>query len=233
MKAAEATPETGFDRVVALTPEEVVDVLRVLDRPEQPNRAFRVDSEGFIRRRVRGGPTVGKVAAVQAVVFAMMRAGLLVLRQEGGMVGVENSSRPVDRRIKETANGAAPAIQSVETRLGQPLVPTTGAPPPRSSVDSIAVRSGTAPVLNEVDCLKGAQPRATLARCVGSDPNFGPAPLAQTGSAGAPGDPLIQKKEASIKTTLWKRQVSESTMVAGFLVLLLIWVPTAISLWTR
>ena len=89
-------PETGFDRVITLTAEEAIDVLRLLDRPEDTNPTFRLDREGFIRRRTQGGPTIGKVAAVRAVIFAVMRAGILVMRQEGRVFDGGSGAAPDD-----------------------------------------------------------------------------------------------------------------------------------------
>jgi hypothetical protein len=238
-------PETGFDRVITLTAEEVVEILRLMDGPVAPKSTFRLDTEGFVRRRLQGGPTIGKVAAVETVIFAIIRAGLLVIGQRGRASESGSGAAPDIEPSLSPGSGTAPAIGGNETRpkLEAELVPVTfGA---LSAKASIEAGSGAAPsvcgvrrVEEPMGVKSEAQPRVgyTGTSAVQNEGRGGAAPV--SGEVPVVGRDFAQEarsrqpQDVLIKAGIWNRRVSESTIFAGFLMLLVFWIPVVLLMWT-
>jgi hypothetical protein len=237
-------PETGFDRVITLTAEEVVEILRLMDGPVDLNPTFRLDTEGYVRRRLQGGPTIGKVATVETVIVAIIRAGLLVIRQEGRASEIGSGAAPDIELALSPGSGTAPAVRGKETqpKLEAELVPVNFGS--HSAKASIIAGSGAAPSVCGVRRFEESMGDQSVAQL---DVDYtGTSAVQNEGrgaSAPASGEVLVvgrdfakeapfrQPRDVPIKVGIWNRRVSESTIVAGFLMLLVIWIPLVILMW--
>jgi hypothetical protein len=128
--------ETGFERTIALLPEEAVDILRLLDRPDRKDSNFRRDSDGLIRRRVQGGPTIGKVATVEAAIMAILQVGMATLRpwEKADING--SGAAPID----------VPAMANETNRSVTPLSGGLGNGAPVVMVSPVSAGSRPAPM---------------------------------------------------------------------------------------
>lgn len=84
------TTQIAFARVNSLTEDEIAEILALLSMPERSDLSFRVDNKGYVRRRSRGGPMIGKAVLVREIIFGIIGAGI----QEGGASPGANTDAP-------------------------------------------------------------------------------------------------------------------------------------------
>jgi hypothetical protein len=104
-------PQTGFPRVKSLTAAELVQLVLVLEHPDPAERpAFRVDDDGFVRRRTRGGPIVGKVETVREAVLTTIHAGISVMTREDPETPVGSAHAPASNLKMEGQSIETPTV---------------------------------------------------------------------------------------------------------------------------
>jgi hypothetical protein len=75
------SPQTGFQRLTAVTSEEFVEIVVLLGRRNRSVKPpFHIRGE-FVRRSRRGGPIIGKVAIVREAILTTAHVGLMAMNR--------------------------------------------------------------------------------------------------------------------------------------------------------
>jgi hypothetical protein len=154
-------PEPGFERVILLTPSEIIDLMHLLDQPARSGSAFRLDPNGFVRRRTKGGPIIGKADTVEAAMRTIIQVGIAVLGHYPSKNHDQSNVAPIGDPQSQPESSPAPSdeVERIEEfeRQGEIHVPASrgaaspvastdnygscAAPPPRSTAESLVPNS--------------------------------------------------------------------------------------------
>jgi hypothetical protein len=119
-KTTPREPEPGFERVTLLTPSEIIDLMHLLDQPARSGSAFRLDPNGFVRRRIKGGPIIGKADTVEAAMQTIIQVGIAVLGPYPSRIHGQSNIAPIGDPRLQPESSPAPSDQVEQIAEIQP-----------------------------------------------------------------------------------------------------------------